>query len=156
MSELLRFILLITLLSVAALAIFASLFINNLNKYLSEFFGNLNSTLKEYKDLKSDISNSLEKVDQMSETVSKLSAQVEEIKERTFISMDNLDSLTTESKSLLNRVNTQADVIIETIQPYKDVVNTAYENFAGPVKNIVNITSAAMKAYSVFKTKFRR
>lgn len=155
MGELLKFVLLLTIISIGVLAIMATLFISNLNKSLIEFLNKTSSVLDEFKDLKKDVTQTLSKVDEMSESVIKLNDEVKEIKNRTFVSMNNLDTLTEESHILVRKINLQTDEIIDNIKPYKELVGSTYEKFAQPINNIIGIASALNKAFNVFKSRFR-
>jgi hypothetical protein len=154
MSELLRLVLFFTLISLGVLAIVTTLFILNLNKSIAEIMPKINFFLNEMKDIKGNVVNSLAKVDEMSDTVIKLSDEVKEIKERTFISMNNLDNLTIETRTLVSKVNYQADNVIHAIEPYKELVETTYEKFAAPINNAISIANAVGKAIKVFKSRF--
>lgn len=73
MSELLRLVLFFTLISLGVLAIVTTLFILNLNKSIAEIMPKINFFLNEMKDIKGNVVNSLAKVDEMCDTVIKLS-----------------------------------------------------------------------------------
>lgn len=123
----------IVLFSLAFLIFFVVFYLGSLNKFIKQ-------TISEIFSLSQNIET----------TTRKLAQDLDELKERLQVSMDNLDSATLQIKKSFQNFDEKVNKIENIVTPFQGLSKYIYERVAEPLQTTARTISGVSKAVKVF------
>lgn len=148
MDEALKVVAIIALISITIVSIYGVVFLNKATKTISDVSNNLNSAAEHFSVLKTRLMLTLDEV-------SEAKKEFSEIKNNAVEHLEKWKETSAKADNLLDNVNSGANKIIHSLEPYERLMNRSYNKIAPPIDKAATLVSAVSKAIEAFGSKLR-